>query len=315
MLNATAQSGAPSADLPTWAIALMQSIGSLKSYLYSLPHLILAGDYSATILGLILLYFLLITIQKLSSLFLVTLQKTISLIITFLALLLIYSQFMERYATEGLNMDTFLLGALGIIIAILGTIISSYALFKGTSKAIQTYQQQPQPTAQAPRATVRRAPYVAPQPMEIKLSPAQEEEEQDELDIAHFGNPKSLFSIDSLKNDKSLLSVIIFLVVAEFGVFSSTTISAPTPQIGFLIFVIFLALCFLFIRRSYKDYSKGLTHIGVTLVLGTALAVFLGHYWGNMPFSVLLSGEFFATDSLVALISGMALSLFAGSRS
>src|SRR3989338_884880 len=76
MLNATAQSGAPSADLPTWAIALMQSIGSLKSYLYSLPHLILAGDYSATILGLILLYFLLITIQKLSSFFLVTLQRS-----------------------------------------------------------------------------------------------------------------------------------------------------------------------------------------------------------------------------------------------
>ena len=109
--------------------------------------------------------------------------------------------------------------------------------------------------------------------------------------------------------------MIIFLVVAEFGVFSSTTISAPTPQIGLLIFVVFLALCFLFIRRSYKDYTKGLTHIGVTLVLGTALAVFLGHYWGNMPFSVLLSGGFFATDSLVALISGMALSLFAGSRS
>jgi len=260
-------------------------INSTLGYLFSLSALIMQKDYFAIMVSLILLYAFIALINKISLVFLVVAKKTISLLVTILALVLIYSKFTYSLGTEGFSFNTLIIGLVGIVITILGTIITFYAFFSHTREAIS-----------------------------VKHGEIPTLEEKPELDLNHIKSFKTFFSLDSLKNDKSLLSVLTFLVVAEFGVFSSATISAPNVQIGVIMFLIFMIFSFVFIKQSYKDYKKGLTHIVITFVLGVILAVILGHSWAGIPFSILFSMQVFATESLVALISGMALSLFAGSR-
>jgi uncharacterized membrane protein len=259
-------------------------------YLVSLPSLISQGDYFAMMISLILLYAFIYLFNKISGLFLVVINRTIALVITFLAATMIYNKFMANFGTEGLTINTILIGAVGLLIGGLGIIISFYSLFRHTKKAIEHRHE-------------------TKEQHEHEVS-----EKRPEIDLNHLKEYKTFFSLNSLKNDKSLLSVLTFLVVAEFGVFSSNTISAPNPKIGLIIFGIFVAVSFLFIKQSYRSYAKGLTHIVVTFVLGIVLAFVLGHYWANIPFETLFSVEVFSTDVLVALISGMALSLFAGSK-
>jgi len=125
---------------------------------------------------------------------------------------------------------------------------------------------------------------------------------------------KDMFSWNSVKADKSLISVLAFMVVAQFGVFSSKTIAAPNVQTGLMLFVCFILAAFFFIRQSYKKYSTGLMHLIFTLVIGIVLSLVLGSAWNEIPITELISIAYFKTDSLIALISGMALSLFAGSK-
>lgn len=266
------------------------ALGFAANYFLSLPSLVMQGDYFAIMISLIIGYLIILILHKISGLFLIVLKKTIALAVTVLALLLVYSKFMNGLYTEGFSIKTIVIGIIGIGIAVLGTVISFYSLFKNTKNAILAESK-------------------------MKKAPAEETlQKEPEINLNQLKDFKTFFSLDSLKNDKSLLSVLTFLVVAEFGVFSSVTISAPNVKMGIIIFSIFIVLSFVFIKQSYRNYKKGLIHIFVTFALGTILAVVLGHYWAGISFTVLLSLEIFRTAALVALISGMALSLFAGSR-
>jgi hypothetical protein len=68
-----------------------------------------------------------------------------------------------------------------------------------------------------------------------------------------------------------------------------------------------------FIRLTYHDYWRGLRHLAAALCIGGVLSVILGFFWGGIPLDQLLSLSYFTTDALVALITGLALSLFMGS--
>ena len=124
----------------------------------------------------------------------------------------------------------------------------------------------------------------------------------------------TLFSMERLKDYKSIGAVLTYIVIAQFGVFSSKTIAAPTQDVGMGFFLAFMVAAFIFIHQSYNDYKKGIEHFAVALVFGSALSVLLGHYWGNIGFDQLLSTGYFATDSLVALTSSLSVSLFMGSK-
>ena len=90
---------------------------------------------------------------------------------------------------------------------------------------------------------------------------------------------KEKISLESLKSDKNIGAVIAYIIIAEFGVFSSKTIAAPTIEAGLLFFLGFLLASFVFIRLTYHDYLKGLRHLAAALVIGGALApprLFLG---------------------------------------
>ena len=115
-------------------------------------------------------------------------------------------------------------------------------------------------------------------------------------------------------HDRSLLAVLSYIIVAEFGVFSSMTVSAPSPLIGLGLFAAFMAAAFIFMKTSYHDYSKGVQHLAIGTVFGIALSIALGYLWVATPLNLLLSLEYFATNSLVAFITGLAVSLFMGSK-
>ncbi|MDP6670756.1 MAG: hypothetical protein QGI60_02985 [archaeon] len=115
-------------------------------------------------------------------------------------------------------------------------------------------------------------------------------------------------------NDRSLLAVLSYMVVAQFGVFSGVTIGAPNQMVGMIFFGLFLVAAFVFIKTTYHNYLTGLRHLIIALVFGFALSVVLGHVWATIPLAELLSTAYFTSNSLVALVTGLAISLFMGSK-
>jgi hypothetical protein len=71
---------------------------------------------------------------------------------------------------------------------------------------------------------------------------------------------------------------------------------------------------FIFIKTTYYSYAVGLGHLAVGAIFGIVLSIGLGHLWVGTPLELLLSLEYFATNSLVAFITGLAVSLFMGSK-
>jgi hypothetical protein len=114
--------------------------------------------------------------------------------------------------------------------------------------------------------------------------------------------------------EKSLLSVLAYIIVGEFGVFSSITIAAPNPQVGMGFVGAFLVGALLFLRNTYADYVKGLKHLLVAAVFAVVLSIVLGHYWALIPAEKLLSIDYFGTSAAVAVVTGIAVSLLLGSK-
>lgn len=115
-------------------------------------------------------------------------------------------------------------------------------------------------------------------------------------------------------HDRSLLAVLSYMVVAEFGVISGITVSAPNEVVGLIFFAMFLVGALVFIKSTYHNYLTGLKHLFIALIFGAALAVVLSHIWLGHPLEELLSLGFFKTNALVALVTGLAVSLFMGSK-
>ncbi len=121
-------------------------------------------------------------------------------------------------------------------------------------------------------------------------------------------------NIFSSFHDRSLLAVLSYMVVAEFGVISGVTISAPSASIGLVFFAMFLVAALIFIKSTYHNYLTGLKHLFVALLVGSVLSVILSHVWLGVPLENLLALTYFQTNALVALVTGLAVSLFMGSK-
>ena len=159
------------------------ALGFAANYFLSLPSLVAQGDYFAIMISLIIGYLLILILHKISGLFLIVLKKTIALAVTVLALLLVYSKFMNSPYTEGFSVRTIVIGIIGIGIAVLGTIISFYSLFKNTKNAILAERK-------------------------VKKAPAEETlQKEPEINLNQLKDFKTFFSLDSLTKAKSLHSV------------------------------------------------------------------------------------------------------------
>jgi len=96
-------------------------------------------------------------------------------------------------------------------------------------------------------------------------------------------------SVNAPREDKKLGVAVAYLIVAEFGVISSKTISAPDVQVGIGFFIVFMLAALFFISQSYSDINKGIRHFIVVFILGAVLSIVLGHLWGGYSLQELLS--------------------------
>lgn len=208
-----------------------------------------------------------------------------------LYLLLVYlSKEFEKYPTiDKVPPSLLAFGVIGLIIGVIALYIAIKALVKRVRPA-EAELKEAEVKAEEAEEIERRRREVAPKP------PA----------------PAPAFTLPVA--EKSLLSVLAYIIVGEFGVFSGVTVAAPNPIVGIAFMGAFMVGALLFLRNTYTDYLKGLKHLIVASIFAVALSIVLGHYWALIPLEKLLSINYFATPSAVAVVTGIAVSLLLGSK-
>ncbi|MFH1722686.1 MAG: hypothetical protein ABH950_08805 [Candidatus Altiarchaeota archaeon] len=254
------------------------------------------GDLMAVTFLLVLVYVSILIINKLTDLLLIVISKLMVFAIISSALYLFFLDWMAKVAA-GPTAETIILGLVGLLAGVGAFSIALYSLIQST-KHVKKLK-------------------------EKEIEDKQKEEEDKKLDEARKGVEETkkevlalreFLTMQTFKDDKSLGAVLAYMAIAQFGIFSSKTISAPSSIIGFVFFVIFLAATGFFIKINYKSYRLGLTHFGVALFVGFVLSIILGVTWGDYSATELISPAYFQTDSLVALMTGIALPIFMGSK-
>ena len=195
---------------------------------------------------------------------------------------LFVTSFYDKLSIEALTtmpLQTLLMGALGGIVLLLSLVVAILSL-KRTAK------KRPEPAPEIEPTTIQQPKMLTTQALK-----------------------------NQLRNDRSLLAVLSYVIIAEFGIFSSKTFPAPNPQTGFAFFLVFFIGAFIFIKTSYKSYVRGVAHLLVALTFAFTLSIFLGHFWALIPLETLLSFNYFGTTAMVAVITAIAVSLLMGSRS
>ncbi|MBD3387647.1 MAG: hypothetical protein GF416_01240 [Candidatus Altiarchaeales archaeon] len=276
-------------------------VPGLVDFISQMPSKVTSGDLLAVSLVLISIYLLVYLINKLTGLIIFLLKKVFLLVIVLLAFYRFMEDFMTKVGAEGFTQDNLVLGVAGTFVGFIATAIALYAALSSL-KDIH----------------ISRTDGKKKEEEEVGAEPEEVESEKKEMKPGKEDSGlglSNLLSVQSLKSDRHLGAVLAYLVIAEFGVFSSKTMAAPTPAVGVGFFAVFMVAALFFIRQSYSDYMKGLRHLGAAILFGGILSLILGHFWGGYPLEKLLSTAYFATDSLVALVTGLSVSLFMGSRS
>lgn len=303
-------------------------IAYVIEYIDTLPAAILRGDVFALTITLIAFFIAVVIINKLTGMLVLFLKKIILFIIVALAFWQFVTMFIFRVNTEGLTEDTMIFGAAGFIIGFAAISISLYVALRSYTEAREGSVIEIPVTAGTVTLTSRFTG-VTPAPARQEtpvISPAREVPSSGPVAVSSVpdtvpeGGPgtisavKETLSVSNLKNDKSIGAVLAYLIIAQFGVFSSKTIPAPTFQVGLMFFALFLVAGLFFIHFTYHNYLTGVRHLVMAVIVGTIVSVILGYFWADIPFETLLSPAFFQTDALVALVTGLALSLFMGGK-
>lgn len=281
------------------------------SFLVSLPAEVLRGNVFAIVVFLILLYIAIYLIQKFTTLLVYVLKKVFLLIIVILAFYEFLRVFAIRIINEGTTTDTLIFGAIGMAVGCIALFTALYVAFRTVIKLQKEAEAEGEKIPFSEDDTL--ASPVPSIPLLKLKDEKQENSENGEVISSRNGHVIDELSFHALKNDKRIGAVIAYIIIAEFGVFSSKTIAAPTIQAGLIFFVAFLLASTIFIRLTYQNYWRGIRHLVAALLIGGVLSIILGFFWGGIPLMQLLSPSYFSTDALVALITGLALSLFMGS--
>jgi len=261
-----------------------------QSYVYSLPDLIFQGDLLAIIIGSITFLVTLFLVNKITSLILVFIKKTIFLFITGLAVYYLSTEVYSRVLISGFTLDTIIFGLIGILVGIFGIGLSLKSWFSGAKESYKGIK------------------YGSDLKQSSIDEPMKEENVKEET-IHELKELKNLFSLQTIKQDKNLLSVLVYLIIGQFGIFSSPTVAPPSPGLGAIFFGLFLLGALLFVKQTYKNFRTGIFHLVMTLIFGFILSLILGYFWGGIPLSTLFSIQYFGTSCVVAVITGMAVSL------
>lgn len=272
-------------------------------YLIGLPADVQSGDLFAIMVALILIYCIIVILKKFTRLVLHSAKKIFILFIILIASYIFFRDFLLRILTEGLTPDNIIFGFTGLLCGILAVGIALYTAVRSIKKGPGHQDAQNYPYPPPGGMYGYPYPYAANGEKEGQAPPQNGEEA-----------PQPIFPFINLTKDNSVGMVIIYLIIAEFGIFSSKTIAASSAEMGFYFFLIFMIAALIFIKLTYHDYLRGFKHFIVVTILGFILSIVLGHFWGGIPLETLLSMQFFGSDALVALITGIALSLFMSSK-
>ncbi len=218
------------------------------------------------------------------------LRKVALLLIIIVATYIFLYDFVFRIVQGGFTIDNIFFGLAGLIAGILAIGVALIAVVKAVLKVM------------------RKRGMVIPEMPQIFSEKS--------VDHTSGGEERgmSLAQFFTRTEDSTLGRIIIYLIIAEFGIFSSRTIAAVTAEAGLTFFIMFVGACFIFIKLVYTDYLVGLRHFGIVFLFGLILSLILGHFWGGIPLEILFSPEYFGSDALVALITGISLSLFMSSK-
>lgn len=270
-------------------MAIESSLWDLAfGFLQDIPSKALTGDVFAVSAVLISFYLLVLLVQALTKLLILLLKRLILLVIVSLASYQFAQYMAGKLTAEGLTNDNLFLGGVGVLGCVLAMILVLNALFVSVKKAEK----------------------------QVKEEKAAEDAKADEPVVAGSNafSRKEVLSADAIKKDRGLGVVVAYLIVAEFGVMSSKTVAAPNAAVGMLFFFSFMLAALFFVRQTYMDYNTGIRHFVAAIVIGGILSFILGALWGGYSINQLLSTEYFTTDSMVAFLTGIAVSLFMGSK-
>jgi len=256
-----------------------QDLVAAYEYVKLIPSEAASGDVFAISAVLITAYLTVCIINKLTGFIIFLVKKLFLLTIVSTAFYQFMKSLVQKISAHGLTNDTIVFGLAGTVLGFLAFIIALYAAL-ASFKKVKSNQEQVKTTDE----------HAKPEPLQLGL--------------------KDMFSVKALKDDKHAGAVLSYMVIAQFGVFSSKTISAPNPIVGLLFFAVFMLAAFYFVNQTYQDTNKGLHHLSMVCVGGAALSVILGNLWNSIPIAQLLSPAYFATESLVAYVTGIAVSLF-----
>ncbi|WOF15914.1 hypothetical protein F1737_03985 [Methanoplanus sp. FWC-SCC4] len=266
----------------------------LIDYALILPQKALSGDLFAIMICLISVYILAVSIKKFTKYIILGLKKLIVLIIITIALFIFVQDFLFRILTDGFTVDTLIFGFAGFVCGIVGLIIAISTVVR----AVKKYREH--------KDKIEKHPVLSDEKI---LQVKEYSETEQYVQIPYMPDKLSRFA-----KDNSIGMVLIYLIIAEFGIFSSKTIPAVNALTGLSFFLIFIIFAVIFIKLTYVNYFTGLKHLLFALILGFILSILLGYFWGGIPLKILLSIQYFATDALVALITGLSLSLFMSSK-
>lgn len=273
-------------------------IGQMLNYLLELPEKALSGDMFAIMVSLIIIYSLVYIFVKSAKVLKNLLKKLVLFLIIALAVYIFVMDFVFKVLTYGLTPDIVVFGFTGLLCGLFALLVAFLKMGSALKKR-STEKRKLKMDAQLnqqPSSTSYGQNNIPPVTTSAQQVP--------------FQSPYIPQQITNFAKDNSIGMVIIYLIVAEFGIFSSNTIAAVNEDTGFAFFLIFMLAAFIFIKLTYNNYKTGIKHLLVAFFLGYSLSLILGYFWGGISPDVLFSKAYFATDALVALISGLSLSLF-----
>ena len=271
--------------------------------LFSLDPAAIAITFAVLILGFALLILLVYFFAWLLSL----IKRFILFFIVLVSLVMFFFRFQAEILSQPPNYFILGVGAIGVVFALNTFLISALSLRKHWSKAkhlnIEDIKKQMKKVIEEEIDTGLKK--------EAKPAITPTKLQQPGMLTTQALQAKNIFASF---HDRSVLAVLSYMVVAQFGVFSGITVSAPNETVGIIFFGLFMVAAIIFIKSTYHKYKTGLKHLAIALPIGVVLSIILGNVWATIPIETLLSTAYFSTNSLVALITGLAISLFMGSK-
>lgn len=159
------------------------------------------------------------------------------------------------------------------------------------------------------------------------------EKYEEELEGKHFESPEDedLYSKISIPKtvekkhfdpmvilvhfqDTSQFAMLSYMVCVEFAVIGPLPASFESELFGLIAFAVFLIASMIFVKTAYRSYTRGMKYLFMSLFAGFAIAAITSIAWLGTPFETLFSLDFFKTSAVFALMAGVAISLFIGSK-